>query len=114
MTPPQIVFGPPPRQLSASVQGWAAWALALEQKGFVALIGRAYTYERKLGDGVVMQAVLVPTAPPAPEGFEHCRLAVISRYADGEDDRELAAFLVMTAEGLNGVLELPARKGKRK
>ncbi len=114
---PQIVFTPP-RQLPGGngTQSWANWALALEELGFVALYAlcpdKAFSYERKLKDGVVLQAVLVPTVAPEPEGFQHCRIAVLSRYADG-DERELCAFYVMAAEGLKGVLELP-KKGRRR
>lgn len=114
MNPPQIVFGPPPKELPGKPGSpWVTWALALEEIGFVALYQPAFSYERKLGDGVVLRAVLVPQPPPDAEGFAHCRIAVLSRYADG-DDRELCALRVLTPYGLKGVLELPARKAKRK
>lgn len=107
---PQIVFTPP-RQLPDATGGWATWARALEELGFCALYGTPYSYERKLKDGVVLQAVLVPPERPDPAAPMRCRIGVLSRYADG-DERELCALHVAAPEALAGALELPKKKGK--
>jgi hypothetical protein len=81
------------------------WARAITAAGFAPAPGGAW--RRKLRDGVVLVATVVPKGDGAG-----ARVGVCSLYADDEM-RELCAFFCDRPEDFASFVALPARKAKR-